>query len=56
MGNRSLGSKNSIYQDLRESSQGLWNGPSVEKVLAHSGEMFNEIVDEMAREAARARN
>ena len=26
------------------------------KVLAHSGEMFNEIVDEMAREAARARN
>ena len=27
-----------------------------EKVLAHSGEMFNEIVDEMAREAARARN
>jgi ribonuclease HI len=27
-----------------------------EKVLAHSGEIFNEIVDEMAREAARARN
>ena len=28
---------------------------SWEKVLAHSGEMFNEIVDEMAREAARGR-
>ena len=27
-----------------------------EKVLAHSGEIFNEIVDKMAREAARGRN